>query len=242
MSESRHKTISDHITRSMSPRRLSILLCVVVFAIVGTIGGIRVWVLHAQEQIHALGGTTMVGPPPIYYTLKGHRWSPQVIQQFLKSDTGHWVFSRFPVVYRVDLRGVRDEAAIESALQLAKNCSNIRELVLYKSAVTDKHLKILRGGFSRLESLKINETGITDRGIAELRHLSQLRLLNAQRTLITNAAVPDLIAIPRLKELSIAETQITDGYKVRKAHRMCVVNDRLVTLEHTTDFYHSSGN
>lgn len=242
MSESRHKTISDHGTRSMSLRRLSILLCVVVFAVVGTIGGIRVGALHDQEKIHALGGMTRIGPPPIYYTLKGHRWSPKIIRQFVKSDAGRWVFSRFPVVYGVDLRGIRDATAIESALQLASSGGNVRGLVLYQSAATDKHLEILREGFSRLVSLKINETSITDRGIAELRHLPQLQLLNAQRTLITNAAIPDLIAIPKLKELSIAETQITDGCKVRKAHRMCVVNDRLVTLEHTTDSYRSSGN
>lgn len=243
MSESQHTTISDDNARPVNVRRLMLYLCLGVLVLVGTVGGFRAWAVHGQRQIHSLGGKALVGLPEIYYTLKSHRRTPRVIRQFLESDTGRRVFNYFPAIYGVDLRGIRDETAIEAALQVAKDSGNVRELVLYQSAVTDKHLELLREGFSRLQSLKINETAITDRGIAQLRHLPELRLLNAQRTLITNVSVPDLIAIPRLKELSIAETKITSGDEIRKARGWpCVVNDKMVTLKHTTDHYRSSHN
>ena len=222
-------------------RRLIRYVVILVLANLLPLAGYRALVWHQQSRIREFGGTTVTGTPPIYYTLAYTTRSPVLVRRACTTNVGRWLFNQFPVIYTVDLRGVRDPKAITVALHCAKSFDNVTELILYQSAVTDDHLAILPHGFPELERLKINETGITDAGISHLRDLPQLRLINAQRTKITNAAVPDLATMSRLKELNIADTEISDVTPVHEAHPMCFINRQLVTVSESTDFHRVSG-
>jgi len=238
MSEIGDNTPANGAARKTSHnRRLSryvVVLLIVLFAAFFLYRGGQ-W--QSRAEIARLGGSTSTGSHPVYAKLAYDTRTPKLIRDACTSEFGRWVFSQFPVVYSVDLRGLRDRDAVESALHIAKNFDHVTELTLYQSAVTDDHLAILGAGFPRLERLKINETAITDAGVTHLRDLPELRMINAQRTALTNAAVGDLAAMRWLRELDIAETRITSVKQIRDAHPMCFINHRLVTLTQSTDHH-----
>lgn len=197
--------------------------------------GYRSCVWHAQWAINRVGGHTVTGPPPVYSDLAYTTKTPASIRVFLTSRFGKWLFSQFPVIYAVDLRGVSDPDAVAEALQIATDLDHVTELVLYKSAVRDEHLAIVASGFPRLRSLKINETLVGDSGIAHLSGIVTLLHLNAQRTAVTNSCVKSICGIPHLKELNVAETRITSLEQLRKANPACYITTTLVTRSQTTD-------
>lgn len=223
------------------PRELTarqrIYHCLVVLLLGNAIAFVayRSCVWHAQWAIYRLGGQTVTGTPPIYFDLAYTTKTPANIRPLLTSRFGHWVFSQFPVIYSVDLRGVSDPDAVAEALQIATGLDHVTELVLYKSAVRDEHLGIVAKGFPRLQSLKINETLIGDSGIAHLSGNVTLRHLNAQRTAVTNSCVRSLCGLPQLKELNVAETGITSLEPLRKENPACYITTQLVTRARTTD-------
>jgi hypothetical protein len=206
------------------PLLIAVVLSLVAFAYRGS-------TTRRIALIRELGGVVRTGPRPIFYDLTAPRRSPSVFQGVLKSKAVTWVFQQFPVVYGIDLRGVKDAKDVGTALEAARGFEHLHELTLYQSGVTDEHLAILSTGFPSLTHLKINETAITDEGIRHLRDLPALQLVNAQRTAITDAAVPDLAAIRRLKELSIGETGITSAQAVQESHPECRIYSEFV---HTT--------
>lgn len=192
-----------------------------------------VW--DTQRAINRLGGQTVTGPPPVYFDLASDATTKANIRALLTSRFGHWVFSQFPVIYSVDLRGVSDPDAVAEALQIAASLDHVSELVLCKSAVRDEHLGVVAEGFPRLHSLKINETSIGDSGIAYLSGNTLLRHINLQRTAVTNSCVRSLCKMPRLKELNVAETRVTSLEPLRNANPACCITTELVTLARSTD-------
>lgn len=221
---------------SISPRRIlawgmivTIVIAVIVFA------DFRFRFLQKRAEIDRLGGSTVAGPPLLYRKMKADSRYPEFVRIALNSNFGSWVFDQFPVVYSVDLRRIRDPEKVDRGLEIAAEFGSVLELVLYQSAVTDAHLAKYLHSFPQLLRLKLNETTITDAGIAHVRNLPELELLNVQRTALTNAAVPDLAAVSKLGELDIAETKITDVDAIRHAHPRCKIIRRTVTLTDTTD-------
>ena len=195
----------------------------------------RSCVWQTQWAINRLGGQTVTGPPTVYSDLAYTAKVPANIRVFLTSRFGHWLFSQFPVIYAVDLRGVSDPDAVAAALQIAANLDHVTELVLYKSAVRDEHLAIVAKGFPQLRSLKLNETLVGDSGIAHLSGNATLLHLNAQRTAVTNSCVQSFCGMPHLKELNVAETRITSLDQLRTANPTCYITTDLVTRRQTTD-------
>jgi len=211
--------------------------CFIIFLLGNAIVfvGYRSCVWHAQWAISRIGGQTVTDPPPVYFDLAYSTKMPANIRPWFTSRFGHWLFSQFPVIYAVDLRGVSDPDAVAEALQIATGLDHVTELVLYRSAVRDEHLGIVARGFPRLRSLKINETLIGDSGIAHLSGNTTLVHLNVHRTAVTNSCVQSICGMPRLKELNVAETRITSLEQLRKANPACYITTTLVTRVQTTD-------
>ena len=147
------------------------------------------------------------------------------------------MFSQFPIIHTVDLRGVSDPADVTSSLSLASGHGCVTNLILYKSAVRDQHLANVKSEFPDLTCLKINDTQIGDSGIAHLSGHPTLQHINVQRTAITDASVPVLSTFPRLKELNVGETKITSFQQLRELLSSCYVTNKLVTRSQTTDRY-----
>jgi hypothetical protein len=87
--------------------------------------------------------------------------------------------------------------------------SRIRSLVLDGTRITDAAL-VHVGEMTNLETLCLGATEITDSGVQTLGDLQSLQFLDLRRTPVTNAAMRSLSRLRRLGLLNISETQV-DG-------------------------------
>lgn len=221
-------------------RRLSRCAFVLMLGYLIVFVGYRFTVWQAEKSISSLGGRTVTGPLPGYDRLAYSAATPAGIRAFAGSPLGKWLWAQWPVIYEVDLRKISDPETLTEALQIAAKQESISDLVLYRSAVQDEHLRIVATAFPKLRSLKINETSISDSGLVHLANHKTLTHLNVQRTAVTNASVPLFSSMPRLKELNIAETGITSLDELRKSRSIFRVTTELVTIRSTTDRQHTS--
>lgn len=96
----------------------------------------------------------------------------------------------------------------------------LTELRLEGSTVDDAGLRALRPLAGTLSSLYLNDTRVTDAGIAHLAGFEDLSWLELERTRVTDASVPTLVAFPKLRLLELKGTATTAGghAKVQGAH------------------------
>lgn len=95
----------------------------------------------------------------------------------------------------------------EGAAQLLG--SKLTTLALGRSRLTDHGLESL-SQISSLTSLDVSHTGVTDRGLALIARLPNLRSLNLDNTQVTDAGLSELKSHPKLAALFIAGTRLTD--------------------------------
>jgi hypothetical protein len=106
-----------------------------------------------------------------------------------------------------------------------KKLSKLTTLSLSRSEVTDAGLKEL-GQVAPVTSLTLDGTAITDAGLPELARLKGLKSLSVLDTKITGAAVPILSEMKQLTYLNVGEKQIgKDGAEaLKKALPKCDVD------------------
>ncbi len=105
---------------------------------------------------------------------------------------------------------------------LAANLSELTKVSsvdLSGTDVTDEGLAHLKP-LIRLSELNLGDTQITDSGLAHLGGLTNLSILDASNTKITDAGLVHLRGLRRLSELNLARTQITDAGLARLRHLM----------------------
>lgn len=188
-----------------------------------------------QSRIQALGGCSETAPPPIAFRLANTNTLPSPLRSVCASSAVQWVFSQWPVIVAIDLRGVDDADGIARVLRAHLTTKHVRELVLYGSGVEDHHMKLVRDGFPKLHALKVNDTRITDSGVSELQGHPTLRHLNLQQTLVTDSSIPFFRTMPRLKELNLGGTGITSIESLPNGVPGFFVTTELVTRDRTTD-------
>ena len=69
----------------------------------------------------------------------------------------------------------------------------------------------LQGGLAGLQTLWLNDTKVTDAGLAHLQGLAGLQELRLERTQVTDAGLAHLAGLTELLNLLLAETQVTDA-------------------------------
>ena len=135
----------------------------------------------------------------------------------------------------------------DEGLQLLTDLHNLRELYLVRAAVTDEGLKRV-GQLDDLEILHLEETKSTDAGLIELKPLTKLQRLRLESTSsgtefgddglsafkghpalqsltvsgqrFTNAYVPRILEMPKLRELRFLDTSVTsEGISEAKKKR-----------------------
>jgi hypothetical protein len=79
-------------------------------------------------------------------------------------------------------------------------------LVLQNTGITDAGLAHL-GRFPRLHSLALGHTKVSDAGLAHLRHLTGLRRLDLSKTKVTEAGLAHLEGLSQLQELNLDGTR-----------------------------------
>jgi hypothetical protein len=142
--------------------------------------------------------------------LLGNRFPPAEFfarRQLEKFNSGARQFEGNPVT-AIEF-GECDEAGDDSLLHL-ESFRHLRRLSLvYLPSVTDRgmeHLTVL----TQLTDLHFYGVPITSAGIARLKGLKKLRVLELINTHIDNRALEHLAALPNLEELTLSSDQMTD--------------------------------
>ena len=87
--------------------------------------------------------------------------------------------------------------------------TSLDKLDLSGSQTTDAALARRLEGLTSLRELRLQNTNITDAGLAHLKGLIKLKDLRLSRTKITDAGLVHLKGLTKLKELRLMQTQIT---------------------------------
>lgn len=100
--------------------------------------------------------------------------------------------------------GINDEG-----VRYLSNLSNLKELWLIQWNITDKSMASV-AMLKNLRILKMKRTGITDKGISLLPQLPYLEDLDLELTGVTNEAIKYLGEIKNLKVLNLSNTNVND--------------------------------
>ncbi len=103
-------------------------------------------------------------------------------------------------------------------------CRNIEELVLFQANVGDDDLEYV-AALPQLRSLGLGYTHVTDAGVARLRGVSSLEVIDLEGTAITGRCVRDVCEMKQLTWLNVERTQLssTDVAKIKEALPKCDV-------------------
>ncbi|HEY7512997.1 MAG TPA: hypothetical protein VIC87_00885 [Vicinamibacteria bacterium] len=101
----------------------------------------------------------------------------------------------------------------------------LRELDLYRTAVTDAGLSHLRG-LRRLERLHLGMTRIQGHGLLHLAGLHALRWISLEDTAVDDATVGSLVAMPFLRDVVVRGTRLTRAglLRLRGANPGCRIH------------------
>lgn len=87
----------------------------------------------------------------------------------------------------------------------------LNNLILNETAVTDAGLANLRPLAGNLGTLYLGETPITDRGLDDIAALTKLKILDLSKTKITDEGLKKLAPLGELSWFLIGDTEITDA-------------------------------
>ncbi|EMO28705.1 leucine rich repeat protein [Leptospira interrogans serovar Bataviae str. HAI135] len=94
---------------------------------------------------------------------------------------------------------------------------NLRNLRLTHTKITDESLEILKS--SKISSLEIDDTLVTNKAIKVLRDWKHLEILNISYTKIDDAALEDILKL-NIGSLNAAGTKLSDKAKERIRKKM----------------------
>lgn len=106
-------------------------------------------------------------------------------------------------------RSVLDEHQLAATAQSLEHMSELRDLSLAESKISNGDLSHVRG-LTMLKRLYLDDTMIQDGGLVHLHGLTQLEQLTLDRTNITDAGVVQLEGLKQLRYLSLVGTKVTD--------------------------------
>jgi Leucine-rich repeat (LRR) protein len=107
----------------------------------------------------------------------------------------------------LDLSGTRIG---DEGLEAIQNLNSLEALDLSRTAVTDEGLRRL-AGLTRLKRLNLSRTKINGEGLSALGALKDLESLNLSSAPLNDVYVAHVRQFPKLKEVDIRFTQVTDA-------------------------------
>ncbi len=93
--------------------------------------------------------------------------------------------------------------------QHVSGLASLRSLRLNNTAIGDASLEALKG-LSGLEELYLSETAVTDEGLKSIAGMTHLTLLDLTETAVSDRGLAELKGLSRITVLRLAGTQITD--------------------------------
>jgi uncharacterized membrane protein len=122
--------------------------------------------------------------------------------------------------------GIRAAEVTDAHLQaMAPVAASVVALDLQQTKVTDAGLAAL-APFVKLRKLQLQNTGITDAGVAHLRQLAELEVINLYGTAVTDDGLQSLTGLKHLKKLFLWQSKVTEegAGKFREAHPGVEIN------------------
>ncbi len=119
-------------------------------------------------------------------------------------DEGLQILSEFRSLKRLVLR---DTEVTDEGLRFLRNLDLV-SLDLDQTLISDKGVAHLKG-LKRLQDLDLTDTVITDEALAHLSTCLNLNKLTLRKTSLTDASLKSLLQLRNLRELDIRETQIS---------------------------------
>lgn len=132
---------------------------------------------------------------------------------WLRSKLGDTWMHWFDEVVGVDLAGTPFS---DADCPIFVEFPDLEELSLDDTPVTNTGLAKL-GGLTRLKRLSLTHVDISDEGLAHLRSLTNLESLTFGTYRITDAGMAHLVGLTELKHLSVSSIQLTDASLVHIA-------------------------
>ena len=139
--------------------------------------------------------------------------------------------------YDVDVIGTADSSAPAWLTKLLGEdfFSDVAIVNLSTEVVGDEMLHDHLKGLTKLESLSLVSTQVTDGGIAHLVGATHLRNLTVYDTPLTDGGIAHLVGLTKLERLDLSGTQVTDSgirhLKGLASLQVLVLRDTLVTVE-----------
>ncbi len=118
--------------------------------------------------------------------------------------------SRDSPLLSVDFRLTTENASDESIGSIGAIASNIVQLDLSKTAITDAALSVLLETPS-LVRLNLSQTAISDSGLKNISKLSELRYLNLYGTQVTDAGLRQLEGVSSLQSVYLWKSKATEA-------------------------------
>ncbi len=139
----------------------------------------------------------------------------------VKDDDLASLAARHPALEAIDLEG----CAIGDAGVAALAALPLRQIGLASTGITDKGADALHVHLSRLTSLDLGETNVSDNGLIWLSNAYRLRQLGLWKTRVTNRFLPVLTLDKSLESLDLSETAVDDAgiqtlYKIGLLYRL----------------------
>jgi hypothetical protein len=178
------------------------------------------WVVSAERQRDAVAAVREAGGSVIYTyerdPILGRLKDPKPwASAWLRKTFGDDLFITVEGFY-CEGRKIDDDV-VDRLVPKLQRVSNLRWLELRSTAITDASLDRI-AELTQLKRLLIRSsangserTQITDKGLAELHTLSDLRLLSLEKCTINGSAFEHLGALRRLDELDLRDTEFNDS-------------------------------
>lgn len=92
--------------------------------------------------------------------------------------------------------------------------SRLTTINVGNTIISDRGLKHLRG-LPSLTSLNLDGTSVTDQGLAQLPNLKELSDLNLAHTAITDAGIEHIVELTQLRTLDVSSTRLSEQELMR---------------------------
>lgn len=103
-----------------------------------------------------------------------------------------------------------EELITDRDLALVRNCSQLRELLIEQSSISDAGIGQL-AGLPELEHVRIRGGHVGDDGLKHLSQFKTLRFLNLPQADLSDESLQVLIELPKLELLRFGSPRVTDA-------------------------------
>jgi internalin A len=195
---------------SRSPRRLLRLSVRGLIVLVLLLGGSMGWIVRSARIQHDAVAAIMRAGGLVKYD---QGWTKTNMVHSASAPKPGWLVNRIGVDYLSHVKVVWLNASLvgtDLTLEQVGRLTSLQQLRLDESSVSDAGLAHL-SALGNLAQLNLEGTHISDAGLAHLKGLTKLSILDIDGTRVTDAGLVHLEGLTNLSTLRLDGTRVTDA-------------------------------